>query len=112
MPYLTLTSNVPLATDAGQLKTLSETVADALGKPESYVMVSLQHNPDMLFSGNNAPLAYCQLKSLGLQDNQTAALSQRLCSCINKLYKIEASRIYIEFTSPARPMWGWNNKTF
>lgn len=112
MPYLSITSNQSLPVQNGQLKTLSETVASALGKPESYVMVSLQHNADMLFAGNDEPLAFCQLKSLGLEQSQTTALSEKLCSCIHQLYKIPPSRIYIEFSSPARPMWGWDNRTF
>ena len=112
MPYLTVTSNQILDTDSGQLNMLSKTVAEGLGKPESYVMVALQHNPDMMFSGDNAPLAYCELKSLGLNESQTQALSERLCRCIHKLYAINTNRIYIEFSAPARAMWGWDNKTF
>jgi len=87
-------------------------VAEGLKKPESYVMVSVHHNPDMLFAGNKDPLAFCELKSLGLDQSQTAELSQRLCSCLHTLYAIEPSRIYIEFSAPARSMWGWDSKTF
>lgn len=112
MPYLTLTSNQPLDTDSSQLKLLSQAVSDGLGKPESYVMVTVKHNPDMLFAGNNDPLAYCELKSLGLEESQTGALSSRLCQIIYQLFGIEPARIYIEFSAPARAMWGWNGKTF
>lgn len=112
MPSLTITSNQILDTDSSQLKLLSKTVAEGLGKPESYVMVSLTHNPDMLFAGTNEALAYCELKSLGLQESQTATLSESLCSSLNKLYGISPSRIYIEFSAPPRAMWGWNNRTF
>lgn len=112
MPYLTVTSNQILDTDSAQLKMLSKIVAEGLNKPESYVMVSVHHNPDMLFAGNKEPLAFCELKSLGLQESQTANLSQRLCSCLNKLYGIQTSRIYIEFSAPPRAMWGWDNRTF
>jgi phenylpyruvate tautomerase PptA (4-oxalocrotonate tautomerase family) len=112
MPYFSITSNIKLDTSSNQIKTLSETVAQSLSKPESYVMVSVQYNPDMLFAGNMEPLAFCQLKSLGLQESQTANLSQKLCTCIHELFAIEPSRIYIEFSSPPRPMWGWDKRTF
>ncbi|MDJ0880860.1 MAG: phenylpyruvate tautomerase MIF-related protein [Gammaproteobacteria bacterium] len=112
MPYLSITSNQSLATDAGQLQTISKTVAEALGKPESYVMIALNHNPFMLFAGTNDALAYCELKSLGLEEKETTRLSHALCACIHQLYAIETSRIYIEFSAPARPMWGWDNRTF
>lgn len=112
MPYLTVTSNQRLDTGSEQLKMLSKSVAEGLNKPESYVMVSVQHNPDMLFAGTREALAFCELKSLGLKESQTAELSRRLCTCLGKLYGISANRIYIEFSAPARAMWGWNNKTF
>lgn len=112
MPYLTVISNQILNTDSDQLNILSKTVAEGLNKSESYVMVSLQHNSDMLFDGNDDPLAFCELKSLGLEESQTTEISHRLCNCLYELYNIPPSRIYIEFSSPARAMWGWNNKTF
>ncbi len=112
MPFLSITSNQVLDTDSNQLNLLSKIVTKGLNKPESYVMISMQHNPDMLFAGNKEPLAFCELKSLGLQLSQTAELSNNLCNCLNKLYGISTDRIYIEFAAPARSMWGWNNKTF
>lgn len=112
MPYLTITSNQNLDTHSAQLNVLSQTVAEVLNKPESYVMVSVTHNPQMLFAGSNEPLAYCELKSLGIQESQTRVLSDKLCDTLHRLYAIPPSRIYIEFAAPARAMWGWNNKTF
>jgi phenylpyruvate tautomerase len=112
MPYLTITSNQILDTGSEQLGMLSKIVAEGLNKPESYVMIAVQHNPNMLFAGKREPLAFCELKSLGLQESQTTGLSQSICSCLNRLYGIHPSRVYIEFSAPARAMWGWNNKTF
>lgn len=112
MPYLSVTSNKLLDTSADQIKRLSEVVAQGLGKPESYVMLSLKHESEMLFAGSDAPLAYCELKSLGLEQTQTAELSRLLCTTLQQLFDIDPARIYIEFSSPARPMWGWDNKTF
>ena len=112
MPYLTITSNHPLDTDSDQLELLSQSVARGLGKPETYVMVSLHHNPDMLFAGSHEPLAFCELKSLGLQESQTHQLSQDLCQTIETLFQIPSQRIYIEFSAPPRSMWGWDKKTF
>ena len=112
MPFLSITSNQQLNCDAGELELLSTAVAEGLQKPESYVMISIQHNPDMLFAGNNQPLAFCELKSLGLKESQTAELSGLLCNTIHQIFDIQQSRIYIEFSAPARAMWGWDGKTF
>jgi phenylpyruvate tautomerase len=112
MPILSITSNQALQTSSNQLNTLSQIVAEALGKPEAYVMITLQHNPDMLFAGTTEPLAYCELKSIGLQESQTTELSRKLCKAIHELFYISPSRTYIEFTAPSRSMWGWDSKTF
>ena len=112
MPILTITSNQILDNDSKQLNILSQIVAEELGKPESYVMVSLHHNPNMLFAGSSEPLAYCELKSLGLQESQTKNLSYKICKCIEELFYISPRRTYIEFTAPPRCMWGWDSKTF
>ncbi len=114
MPLLTIQTNK--AVDPATAKTLigdaSAAVADLLGKPERYVMVSLEHNPAMLFGGSDDPLAYLELKSIGLPESQTADLSRNLADLLNKALDLPADRIYIEFADAPRNMWGWNGGTF
>lgn len=114
MPLLSVTTNASIKVDskAMLLKELSELVAQQLGKPEQYVMVKLQHNPDMLFAGSNAPLAYLELKSIGLPEDRTGELSSRLAGAISQTLQVPADRIYIEFADAQRHMWGWNGGTF
>ena len=114
MPYLLIQTNLTL--DQQQSKSLlektSKTVANILGKPESYVMVAIQSETPMFFAGNDQPLAYLQLKSLGLPESSTPEFSQTLCGLVNSELDISTDRVYIEFSSPERHLWGWNNKTF
>lgn len=114
MPLLNLQTNQPIdaSVKASLLKSASETVASALGKPEQYVMVNAQVNSDMLFAGSDAPLAYLELKSIGLPEDRTADLSQALCSLIHDQLGIDTNRIYIEFANAERHMWGWDGRTF
>jgi phenylpyruvate tautomerase PptA (4-oxalocrotonate tautomerase family) len=114
VPLLSITTNqaVPESDRPAALQRLSETVAHALGKPERYVMVSYRHNPDMLFGGSDAPLAYLELKSISLPGDRTGALSATLTDAINGLLGIPADRIYIEFADAERHLWGWNGGTF
>ena len=114
MPYLQIQTNQSVNAEKSQqlMQNASKTVAEILGKSENYVMVALQQSVTMMFAGNNEPLAYLQLKSLGLPESSTADFSQALCDLVNKELGIAPERIYIEFTNPARHMWGWNNKTF
>ena len=65
----------------------------------------------MLFGGDNAPLAYLELKSIGLLESQTNELSAMLCQLMHD-YAIPVDRVYIEFMDAPRKMWGWNGSTF
>ena len=114
MPVLKIETNAPAADGAGTalLQAASRLVADALGKPERYVMVSLQANPRMLFAGDDAPLAYLELKSIGLPESRTAELSAILCKFMDEQLGVTADRVYIEFADAPRAMFGWNGGTF
>lgn len=114
MPTLLITTNQNI--DKAQQMTLlgqcSQHLAVALDKPERYVMVCIESDRAMLFAASDAPCAYLELKSLDLPETKTAALSQTLCELIGTALTIPTERIYIEFSSPQRHMWGWNNATF
>jgi phenylpyruvate tautomerase len=114
MPYLLIRTNQsPDESAAGKLlKSASATVAQALGKPESYVMVSLEKGAPMLFGGSDAPLVYMELKSIGLPEARTAELSAALTEGVASELGVEKGRVYIEFADAARHMWGWQGGTF
>ena len=114
MPTLTIQTNVEVIPERRKviLEAASATVAEQLGKPETYVMVILQTNPDMILATDDAPLAYLELKSLGLPEDRTETLSGALCDLMEKHFKVPAARVYIEFSSPPRHMFGWNGGTF
>ena len=111
MPYLNIRTNQSVSDPAALLKTASKTVAQASGKPESYVMVTIDQQADMLFGGNDAPTAILDYRSLGLPSNRSA-FSDALCSMINTELGIDGSRIYISMTDSERQNWGWNHSTF
>lgn len=75
-------------------------------------MVALNHNPQMLFAGDDSPLAYLELKSIGLPADRTADFSKALCELITQHLQIPSDRIYIEFSDAQRHMWGWDAGTF
>ncbi|MDX1335928.1 MAG: phenylpyruvate tautomerase MIF-related protein [Gammaproteobacteria bacterium] len=114
MPLLSIETNQTLddAQLASLLSSASARTAEILGKPESYVMVRLSNNPNMMFGGNQQPLAYVELKSLGLPEDQTAEFSASLCDLLTTQMDVPADRIYIEFKNGARHLWGWNGATF
>ena len=112
MPYLHVHTNVSVEQQGSFLTCCSDTVAEALGKPASYVMVELSDHQPMLFAGTDAPLAFVELKSLGLSVDQTADVSAKISAMIKQQLEIEIDRIYIEFAAPERAMFGWKGGTF
>jgi phenylpyruvate tautomerase PptA (4-oxalocrotonate tautomerase family) len=112
MPVLTITTNSHVDSSKETLKKLSLCVAEMLGKAENYVMVQIQHQSQILFAGNDEPLAYVELKSIALPQEHTSELSSTLCSLISNEFNIPQNRIYIEFSDLQRHLFGWNGKTF
>lgn len=114
MPYLLIKTNVTLGAEVGQalLRQASPRLAQALGKPERYVMVALEHSCPMLFGGSDTPVAYLELKSIGLPKDRTAELSALLTRMLQEELGIAADRVYIEFADATGPLWGWNGATF
>ena len=109
MPVLHIRTNQTASAD---LHEISKGVATALSKPESYVMLSLESSPNMLFAGSNEPCATLELKSIGLAESALPDLSKQLCGLIQTQLGVPPERIYIEFTDLQRSWFGWNKSTF
>ena len=114
MPMLKIQTNQPVDPQRQQALTskASKTVAELLGKPERYVMVSLDAGRPMLFAGDDTPLAYLELKSIGLPEDRSSDFSSALCELMQAQLGIAPERVYIEFSGASRHLWGWNGATF
>ena len=114
MPYLLIQTNLELGPDetATLARRASAETATLLGKPERYVMVCVRPGETMCFAGDDAPLAYLELKSIGLPADRTDELSAGLCALVGAALDIPSERIYIEFADAQRHMFGWNGGTF
>ncbi|MCF6218957.1 MAG: phenylpyruvate tautomerase MIF-related protein [Gammaproteobacteria bacterium] len=114
MPLLTIKTNRSLTTEEQKsvLSHASALVATLLEKPESYVMVLLQTEQSLMLAGNPQPCALLELKSLGLPEEKTAEFSKSLCEMVKQQLQIPSNRVYIEFSNPARHLWGWDSRTF
>ena len=114
MPFLIIHTNRDL--DEPDITELllecSQLTAATLGKPESYVMTQFKGGQNMTFAGSSEPLAYLELKSIGLPESETPSISASLCQFIEDKLGIPPQRIYIEFSDASRKMWGWNGATF
>ena len=114
MPLINIQASVPAVADASSLlQELSSKLAELLGKPEKYVMTSLQCGVPMTFSGNTEPTCYVEVKSIGALDgSRTQEVSELVCSHIEQNLGIPADRTYIGFEDVPARLWGWNGSTF
>ncbi len=112
MPYLKIQTNVKIGDKQKWMSEATTLLSDMLGKPSAYIMVVIQDEQAMMFAGGSGPLAFAELKSIGLPENETKALSSRLCDFIESTTGIPSDRIYIEFSNARGHMFGWNGSTF
>jgi phenylpyruvate tautomerase len=112
MPYVKIQTNQTIGDTAGMLKKLSKVSAEAIGKPETYVMTACDPKTEMTFGGTDAPAAFLQCKSIGLSGSQTKNISSALCNFCEKELQIPPDRVYIEFAGAEGSMWGWKGSTF
>jgi phenylpyruvate tautomerase len=114
MPYLKIQTNLPLTEKAEQtvLRSASALVASELGKPEEFVMIALQPDTPMFFAGSDDPVAFLELKSIGLPARKTKKLCQALCALIEEHLGISSERVYVKFITVKHGMWGWKGDTF
>lgn len=114
MPYFSIETNLTVDQASNQqlLKKSSAFIAELLGKPESYVMVSFQPETPLIFGGTDAPAAFVRLKSIGLPQDRCPELSETICRFIEQELGVPQDRVFIDFKDLARNMFGWNGKTF
>jgi phenylpyruvate tautomerase len=114
MPLLKLEITASLSDDKRKalLVALSRIVAEAIGKPEDYVMVTVSQAA-MLMSGKPGEAAFVDLRSIGgLSHEVNRQLSQKLCRLLHESLGVPESRVYLNFTEVAASNWGWKRATF
>ena len=114
MPLLKVETTVVLTEDARQalLASLSKIVAEAIGKPEQYVMVTASQVAIQM-SGRPGDAAFVDVRSIGgLTGEVNRNLSKRVCELLSDSLGIPPDRIYLNFTDVQASHWGWNGNTF
>jgi len=114
MPYIHIRTNTPLNSEQAQelAARASQLAAEALGKPEKYVLAMVSPSMILLHGGAPTPAAHVELRSIGLQESQCASLSETVCTFLEKELSIAPDRVYIEFADMPRAWVGWNKGTF
>ena len=114
MPLLKLETTVPLPEEKGTqlLAALSNAVASATGKPEQYVMVTVNHSA-ISMSGKAGDAAFVDVRGIGELNGETnGKRSQQICRLLKDYIWIAPDRVYLNFTEVEAGNWGWNGSTF
>tara|TARA_Y100001968_G_scaffold188192_1_gene172528 strand:- start:2345 stop:2680 length:336 start_codon:yes stop_codon:yes gene_type:complete len=110
MPLVKVTTsstNIDINSLSGKL---SEEISFLTNKPEKYVMVIIEINKNMIFSGQNIPSAYVEIKSIGAL--RTKSISESISRIFQQKSDVASSRIYISFEDISPSNWGYNGSTF
>ena len=114
MPFLSLQTSVPLTPSQREelLSPLSRLVAECIGKPEQYVMITIS-DAAIRMAGAPGLAAYVEVRSIGgLNRTVNRQLSEQIGVLLQERLGIPPERLYLGFTSVSAENWGWNGTTF
>ena len=115
MPLLRLQTSTPVDETLGEelLAELSRATAEALSKPEQYMMVILEDRMPLLLGGSREPAALAEVRSVGtISADQARAISELVTALLGDKLGLSAARIYLNFAGVPGAMWGFNGSTF
>lgn len=114
MPLLKLDVSVPVTDDQKQklLVGCSRLLARLTGKPELYVMVTVQ-TCAIAMGGKPGPAAFADVRGIGgLKANTNVEISKELCALLKQELELDPRQVYMNFTTVEGDNWGWNGGTF
>lgn len=115
MPLIRVETTDSLTTETKQhlCAHLSKLCASTLGKPESYVMVSMVDGCTMVMAGKEGPAAFVDIRSIGgLSSRTNGSLAEGVCKLLTEATKVLGNRVYLNFTNVDAGNWGHDGATF
>ncbi|CAL5228774.1 g11964 [Coccomyxa viridis] len=115
MPILKITTNVPTDTvnNSDTLAALSKAMVEGVGKPEQYVLVTVDSGKPMMFAGTEEPAAFGELFSIGaIGGDKNKEISKIIFDVVSSKLGVPSDRMYLSFHDAARSDIGWKGSTF
>ena len=115
MPLIKMLVTVPVpeARRAALVKSASEILCGATGKPEKYAMAMLEQGIAACMAGKPAAAAFVDVRSIGsLNKDVNAKISRQICDLLQKELKIDPLNVFLNFTDVPAQNWGWSGATF
>ncbi len=112
MPYVRITTNQAPADPAALIAEASRLVASETGKPEAYVMVTLDPQVALSFAASTNPAAFFDVRGIGLSTKTARGLATSLCDLAKTRLGAPPDRVFLNFTDVPADRWGFNSATF
>ncbi|GKT28124.1 Macrophage migration inhibitory factor like protein [Aduncisulcus paluster] len=115
MPFVSIKTSLKLTPEEVESwsTNLSRLVYEATGKPEAYIMISVEHSLHMRFGGNStSPTVFVDFRSIGCISGTE---NKKTSSLLTKFFsdkKVPPARVYITFMNVDREDWGFQGSTF
>lgn len=110
MPFIKTSTNISIDENKKEiLKTKFGQAINIMGKPESYLMIEIEDEKTMYFSGSKEPLAFVDIKVLGSAHN-TNEMTKEITKILSEELNIPPNRIYIAYKDYTD--WGFNGNNF
>ena len=116
MPLIKLDTSCDLGTEqkrAALTQGLSRIAAEAIGKPEQYVMACVQDKCTMSMGGKVGPCALVSVGSIGgLNHAVNEKLATAVCELLERELGLAGDRVYCVFDDRAATHWAWQGRPF
>lgn len=110
---LQISATVPEEQQQTLIAAASQLIADTIGKPEQYVMVTLETQVPIMMAGTQGDAAFADVRSIGgLNNTVNKQISQKLAAALQEHVGVATDRVYMNFTSINGENWGWRGSTF
>ncbi len=95
------------------LTSASRIVAEATGKPETYVMAILEPAVATAMAGELTPAAFVDVRGIGgVNAKVNGAITKGVCDLLEAELGLAPDHVYLNFTDVPAANWGWDGRTF
>ena len=113
MPCIDVKTNVAIPKEGEQelAHNLSQVMNDVMGKPEKFMMVTMDDQCKLYFGGSNAPAANLEFGIYKTSDHETwNEVTKQTTQVVSKELNIPVERVYIQ--QAEYKYWGYNGENF
>jgi phenylpyruvate tautomerase PptA (4-oxalocrotonate tautomerase family) len=113
MPFINVKTNVSISSDqAADIKSaLGQAITAIPGKSEGWLMVGVEPDYMLWFTGTNEPAAMVEVSLYGgASHNAKTTLTSHITGILTDQLGISSDRIYVSYFETES--WGWNGSNF